>query len=172
MKLSDRLTSHWAYRAIRWTLGIVFFYAGGSKLMDPQAFAVLIEAYGLVPEALLMPLAVFLPALEVVAAIGLLLDLRGALAAVTALLMIFMAILAYGIRMGLDVDCGCFVPEDPEARAFHGLRPAIYRDLLMMAGALFLYWWRSSRSLKPKSLSFVFQKLKPKEIQRCTGTGP
>jgi len=37
MKLSDRLTSHWAYRAIRWTLGIVFFYAGGSKLMDPQA---------------------------------------------------------------------------------------------------------------------------------------
>ena len=41
---------------------------------------------------------------------------------------LFMAILGYGISMGLDVDCGCFGPEDPESKAFHGLRAALYRD--------------------------------------------
>jgi hypothetical protein len=89
-----------------------------------------------------MPVAVGLPLLEVVAAVGLMADIRGALAVVAALLVIFMAILGYGIRMGLDVDCGCFGPEDIEARAYHGLRVALIRDAAMLAGVIYLYWCR------------------------------
>ena len=55
-------------RIVRWTLGLIFLYAGISKLADPEAFAVIIEAYGLIPESWLMPVAVGLPALEVIAA--------------------------------------------------------------------------------------------------------
>ncbi len=144
MKTIDRL-----YTLCRWTLGILFIYAGATKLLEPVVFAVLVEAYGIVPEVLLMPVAIVLPLLEVIAGIGLLLDVRGSLAVIAGLLLLFMAILVYGIWMGLDVDCGCFGPEDPEAEAFHGLRLALFRDLAMMAGVIFIYAWRRYRAIEP-----------------------
>ena len=131
--------SSWIYRIVRWVLGGIFIYSGATKLLAPQTFAVLIEAYGLVPDMLLMPVALILPALEVVAGVGLLFDIRGSLAVIAGLLLLFIAILGYGIRMGLDVDCGCFGPEEPEAEAFHGLRLALYRDMVMLAAVAFFY---------------------------------
>ena len=44
--------------------------------------------------------------------------------------------------MRLDIDCGCFGPNDPEAVAFHDLRGAFYRDLLLMLLIAYLYLWR------------------------------
>lgn len=140
------------YRLLRLGLGGIFIYAGSIKLLSPETFAVLIDAYGLIPEAMVMPVAVFLPALEVVAGIGLVFDIEGSLAAITGLLVIFIAILGYGIWMGLDVDCGCFGPEDPEAEAFHGLRTSLYRDLVMLSGIAFLYAWRKYRGIVPVQL--------------------
>lgn len=136
-----------AYKLIRWGLGAVFIYAGSVKLADPRTFAVLMEAYGILPESWLLPVAVALPALEVVAGVGLVFDIEGSLPAIAGLLLVFMAILGYGIAMGLDVDCGCFGPEDPEAEAFHGLRQALYRDLLMFGGIGYLFAWRRYRGL-------------------------
>ena len=124
----------------------MFLYAGATKLADPRAFAALIDAYGIVPDPLLMPVAVGLPLLEVLAAIALMADLRGSLAFISGLTAVFIAILVYGIRMGLDVDCGCFGPEDIESRAYHGLRQALHRDLAMAAGIFYLYGWRRYRS--------------------------
>ena len=71
-----------------------------------------------------MPLAVFLPLLEMIFGLGLLLDIKGSLAGITGLLMLFTVILSYGIRLGLDVDCGCFGPQDLESRAYHSPGPA------------------------------------------------
>jgi hypothetical protein len=140
---------HWSYRLTRWGLAAVFVWAGAAKLADPAAFAALIDAYGLVPAPLLLPLAVGLPLVEVVAAVGLLADIRGSLAIIAGLMAVFIAILTYGIRMGLDVDCGCFTPGDIESRAYHGLQAALYRDLAMTAGIAFLYGWRRVRSVRP-----------------------
>lgn len=128
-----------------------------SKLADPAALAVIIGAYGLIPESWGMTAAVLLPALEVLAALGLLADIRGSLALITGLLAVFMAILAYGIWMGLDIDCGCFGPEDPEPRAYHGLRPALYRDLVMMAAVIHSYLWRYTRTAEPVRLIHVIE---------------
>jgi len=89
-----------------------------------------------------MPIALFLPALEIIAAVGLIFNIRGSLAVVTGLLTLFILILGYGIWLGLDIDCGCFGPEDPESRAYSGLHSALYRDLVMMAAVFFLYFWR------------------------------
>jgi len=155
----DGLFSIWPYRMIRIVLAVVFLSSGLSKLLDPTSFAVIIEAFGLIPETWILPVAVILPALEMIAAIGLLLDIRGSLTFITGMLMLFLAILAYGIWMGLDIDCGCFGPEDPEARAFHSLRPAIYRDVVMMIVIVYLYYWRYRRSAKPVRLRHYFCKL-------------
>ncbi len=140
---------NWAYRITRWVLGAVFIYAGILKLLEPESFAVLIEAYGIVPDRLLQPAAFSLACLEVAAGVGLLFDIRGSLAAIAGLLVLFVAILAYGLWMGLDVDCGCFGSNDPEAEAFHGLQAALYRDLLMFALVVFIFGWRRIRRIKP-----------------------
>ncbi len=142
----------WLYRVGRWTLGGIFIYAGGTKLLEPESFAVLVDAFGIIPKGLLVPMAFGLPILEVLGGIGLLFDIRGSLALITALLLLFMGVLGYGIWMGLDVDCGCFGPEDPEAEAFHGLRSSLLRDSVMVAGAMFLYAWRWCRAIRPVSV--------------------
>ena len=149
----------WLYRLCRWGLGIIFIYAGSVKLLEPETFAVLIEAYGIVPQGLLMPVAVVLPALEVAGGIGLLWEIEGSLVGITGLLVLFIIILGYGIRMGLDVDCGCFGPDDPEAKAFHGLRNSLYRDLAMMAGIGFIYGWRRYRAIQTVKITSIIRKL-------------
>jgi len=148
----------WLYRLLRWSLGSIFIYSGVTKFFAPITFAVLIDAYGLVPDVLLMPLAVVIPLFEVLAGAGLMLDIRGSLGGITGLLLLFVAILGFGIRMGLDVDCGCFGPEDPEAEAFHGLRTALVRDVIMLAGVFFLYWWRHHNKVVPVRLSTILEK--------------
>lgn len=139
----------WTYRLARWILGIIFIYAGGAKLREPEVFAVLLEAYGILPEPLLMPMALGLPALEIMAGLGLVLDVRASLPVITGMLLMFTGILGYGIRMGLDVDCGCFGPGDPESKAFHGLKTSFYRDTAMLATVALIYALRRYRSLKP-----------------------
>ena len=147
------------YRLCRWTLGGIFIYAGGTKLLEPEIFAVLIEAYGIVPEGLLMPVAIGLSVLEVMAGFGLLFDIRGSLGLIAGLLVIFLLVLSYAIWLGLDVDCGCFGPEDPEAVAFHGLRLSLFRDLVMMAGVVFIYSWRRYRAIQPTGVVVIVNQL-------------
>lgn len=135
--------SIWLYKLIRWSLSLLFIWAGSIKLADIQAFAVVIRDFGIVPEWSIMPTSITIPTVEIIAAIGLAFDIRGSLAIISGLLLLFMAILGYGIRLGLDIDCGCFGPEDPEYRAYHSLRISFYRDLIMAGGIMYLYWWRS-----------------------------
>jgi uncharacterized membrane protein len=142
------------YQAIKWILAFVFLYSGLAKLMDPKAFAVIINAYGLIPEVLAMPAALLLTLLEIITAVGLIGNIRGSLETTTGLLILFMAILGYGIHMGLDIDCGCFGPNDPEHRGFKSLKPAFYRDMAMMMGIIYMYGWRFCQKYKP----YRFQK--------------
>ena len=146
------------YHLIRVLLCIIFLWSGILKLLSPKEFAVIINSYGLVPDAWIMPLAVFLPLLEMIFGLGLLLDIKGSLAGITGLLMLFTVILSYGIRLGLDVDCGCFGPQDLESRAYHSLRPALYRDFAMIACVIFLYLWRQYHSIKPVRISLIIKK--------------
>ena len=144
------------YRGVRYCLAAVFLWSGISKLLDPASFGLLIDAYGLIPKTWVIPSAILLSSIEVIAGAGLVLDIHGSLAIITGMMLLFIVILSYGIHMGLDIDCGCFGPRDPEVKAFHGLRQALYRDSVMMAGVLFLYAWRFYRSFRPDRFRDVF----------------
>lgn len=150
---SSALLNVWPYRVIRLALAGVFLWSGIAKLANPTSFVVIIDSYGLIPDSWNLPVAVFLAALEAMVGFALLFDIRGSLAVVAGLLAVFMVILGYGIWLGLDIDCGCFGPEDPEAEAYHGLRPALYRDAVMVVGIIYLYMWRYGRCVKPVSIS-------------------
>jgi len=132
----------WLYHSLRLLLAGVFLVSGISKAVAPGEFATIIEAYGLLPSALVTPCALALILLELVAGAGLLLEKRGALALISLMTILFLLVLSYAIALGLDVDCGCFGPEDPEAEAFHNLHGAFKRDLWLMLIIGYLYCWR------------------------------
>jgi uncharacterized membrane protein YphA (DoxX/SURF4 family) len=138
--------SPWLYRTTRILLGGIFIWAGGVKLINPRAFARTISGWGLVPDDLLIPVAIGLPVIEILAGLGLVFDIRGSLKVVSALLVTFLVILGYGILNNLNVDCGCFSAE--ELHAQNSLRIALYRDLGLMGivGYLFMWRWFQKRS--------------------------
>lgn len=140
------------YHITRWGLAVLFIFSGLTKLVEPAQFAVIIDAYGILPEVLVMPVALLLPVAEVIAGSCLIFNVRGSLTIIALLMVLFLAVLGYGIWMGLDVDCGCFGPEDPEAQAFHGLRQTFYRDIVIMAVVAILYVWRYRRAVRPVRL--------------------
>jgi uncharacterized membrane protein YphA (DoxX/SURF4 family) len=94
----------------RAVVGGVFLLAGVSKALDINAFAGEISAYQIVPTALVQPMAIALPLLEILIGGYLLLGLmqRWAAAAAGALLLVFIAAMAWALARGLALDCGCF----------------------------------------------------------------
>jgi len=117
----------------------------------------IIEAYGLIPATITMPAAIGLSLLEVAAGAGLVLDVQWSLGIMAGLLTLFTAVIGYGLWIGLDVDCGCFGPDDPEGAAFHSLRPALYRVMVMLAGIGYLFFWRWQQSSHPMRFSDFYQ---------------
>jgi uncharacterized membrane protein YphA (DoxX/SURF4 family) len=155
----DFILSAWVCRVVRVLYALLFLYAGVNKLLNPEAFATVIDAFGLVPDILIMPVAVVLPVIEILAAIGLILDVRSSLAAAAGLLLFFLAVVGYGIWMGLDIDCGCFGLGDPEGEAYKSLRPAFYRNIALLTGIVYLYYWRFNRAIEPVRVARFFSKI-------------
>lgn len=142
--LKKIFTSPYIYHIIRLSISLLFIYAGIVKLFDPKTFAKAISQYGLVPDVLLGPLAVGLPVLEVLAGLGLLFSIRGSLSIIFGLLITFVFVLWYGILRNLDIDCGCFSPEELKTHA--SLWHAFYRDIAMIGAVIYLYISNSLRN--------------------------
>lgn len=126
------------YGLFRIALAVLFISTGVVKLFVPQAFAAVVSAYALIPEALVPAAAVVLPLVETAAGLALLFNRAWGLHAITAMLVLFTFILGYGILSGLNVDSGCFGPGGPDKRA--GLHAAFYRDLILLVAVIpYLY---------------------------------
>ncbi len=122
---------HWICRLL---LAGIFIYAGYVKVQAPLQFSVAIAGYKLVPESLVLPLATYLPWLEI--ALGALLlsgwKIRYMAIGAAALLLSFTAMLTVTYLRGIEADCGCFGFGDR-------ITPrTIARDLLFILPALYL----------------------------------
>jgi uncharacterized membrane protein YphA (DoxX/SURF4 family) len=148
----DLGTLDWLSKLIRLGMGVVFVYSGISKLWAPKVFSKILSRYDLIPDPLLPVVAVVLPILELLAGIGLILAIRGSLSLLFSLLLLFSGVLWYGILNDLNVDCGCFSAEDLKGQA--GLWQALYRDLILMAAAIFLFFSRWRQVGRKDNLSF------------------
>lgn len=121
-------------RVSRWVLAVVMLFAAIPKLGDPPGFAQAVFAYGLLPMALVAPLALTLPWLEALTALGLVLGMarRSAAAMILFLMLVFMGGLGFNLAKGNPVDCGCFgaskVQKTREQRLFD-MKIAMLRDL-------------------------------------------
>lgn len=123
----------------RFVLAAVFLMAGGMKLVHPGAFfSDLLSFHVSFPEMFLRVVAVCLPWLEVLAGIGLILNVWAETIrpVVAALCLIFVLMLAQAVLRGLDLNCGCFGAvgrgwfERPDV--------ALVRAVLLFAASLYL----------------------------------
>lgn len=88
----------------------LLLWAGSAKAFDRQGSILAVDAYDVVPEGLVRPIAAVLPWLEVGIGILLLLGLfvRFAGIATAVFAAIFIAALSQAKARGLAIDCGCF----------------------------------------------------------------
>lgn len=136
--------------ATRWGVGLIFVYAAVPKLLDINSFSQTVDAYGLVPDVLVLAVAVLLPLLEIVIAIGLFMKKKRAVYSSLGLLFLFLAVLGYAIWMGFDIDCGCFGSDDPEYTAFNGLKVAFARDVLLTMFLFYVVWFQRYQLIQQK----------------------
>lgn len=105
-----RRTSYVFWRILGLLVAAIFIYAGVVKAIDPVEFANDIDNFKILPWPVSVALAYYLPWLEIFSALGLVFRFlyRGALAILTASIVVFtLAIIAAKVR-GLDITCGCF----------------------------------------------------------------
>ncbi|MBN1609354.1 MAG: DoxX family membrane protein [Polyangiaceae bacterium] len=97
--------------ALRVLLALVFIFAAYPKLADTRAFAEHVSYYDLLPQYSAL-VAVTIPALELVAAVAVLVAPHAwrsaALLVLFALLCMFTFAVAQAYLRGIDTECGCF----------------------------------------------------------------
>jgi len=152
--IKDRLflVLEWAFRI---GLAAVFLVAAVPKLMDPAVFAKDITNYRvtfpLIGQNYIYPVAMFMPALELLGALALLAPRwkRAGSMMIGGLLVVFTILIGQAVARGLNIDCGCF------GRAGGSLALAqkvgygkLIENVVWIAMAAFVFW--RSRPRVPK----------------------
>ena len=118
-------------------IGVMFFVAGALKVGDPAKFQQDILNYHLVPHVVAAAMAVYLPWLEMICAVALVLRkcYSGALAILSGLMVIFFIGYVQAVARGIDISCGCF------GKLSEGAPPwvIISRDVLFLLSLGFLW---------------------------------
>lgn len=123
---------------LRLGLGGVFIYAGALKIVDAAEFARAIHNYQLTPRLVSTLVAVYLPWLEVLAGLALIVRRLplGAALALTTMSAVFLLALTSAWARGLDISCGCFSKEEHKIQTHF---PQLFlRDAALLGAAVTL----------------------------------
>jgi uncharacterized membrane protein YphA (DoxX/SURF4 family) len=120
-------------------LGFLFLVASIDKIVDPQAFAVSIGNYKVMPDSFLLTIATVLPWMELLCSLCLLsgLFMRGSSFLLSVLLVVFTVAVISALLRGLDITCGCFT-QDPAAGRL-GWMKVLENSGLMFLSVFMLY---------------------------------
>jgi uncharacterized membrane protein YphA (DoxX/SURF4 family) len=94
----------------RMLLAAIFLLASVPKIIAPHEFAIAVFRYQLLPDPAINLMATFLPWVELVAAVAILIPRTSAAAAAIflGLLAVFTAAISIDLVRGIDISCGCF----------------------------------------------------------------
>lgn len=135
--MNDKLHC-WIALPLRGYLGIIFIWASLHKIVDPASFALDIATYEILPLALINPMAIVLPWVELIAGLGLVLGLatRACALLISGMMTLFLIAVIIAFVKGIETSCGCFasasLKEDPISAM------TILRDSLWLAMAIYL----------------------------------
>ncbi len=131
---------------LRVLFGLLWLWAGMAKLKDPTAFSLAIRNYDLIGDPWIAVAALFLPAMEGVAALAVIFrrGTAGALALLCASLAIFTLAIAVSWARGLDIECGCFGLDGSTVN--YPLK--LIQNLALLGVGGWLWWWEA-RTVPP-----------------------
>ena len=100
----------WLSIPIRLYLGGVFIWASLHKIAHPDAFALDVATYNILPLYLINLMAICLPWLEIVCGAMMCLGFKTRAAAwlISGMMAMFLVALLIALANGLDMSCGCF----------------------------------------------------------------
>jgi len=124
---------------LRLVVGGVFVFAAVLKILDPAMFATDIANYRLLPRALVHPVAILLPWVELGAGLMLVLGVwrRASALVISILCFVFLIAIGQALARGLDVHCGCF--------GTVSAGPIGWRNLLIDLALLLMAGWLTAR---------------------------
>ena len=133
-------------------LGGIFAYASYDKIIHPVPFAEIVYNYQILPDALVNIVSLFLPWIELLVGLSLILGvwLPGAVLICNLLLLAFFSTLVFNIARGLDIDCGCFTVSAGSSSGGHMLW-YFFRDGFFLFVALFLFFFSFSIRMRNDS---------------------
>jgi uncharacterized membrane protein YphA (DoxX/SURF4 family) len=138
------------WRILAIAIGALFVYAGAIKAMDPVEFAGDIQNYHVLPWAVNVRLAFYLPWLEIICGLALIFRrfYSGALTLVLALMIVFIGATIAAKARGIDISCGCFGHvSDQLSFAWH-----LVLDFAILAAVVAL-WFSERRSQSQRAPS-------------------
>jgi len=109
--MRKRLFSNKYYLLIaRLVIGFIFIYAGAEKITNPEAFAISISNYRLLPITVINIFAIVLPWIELITGILVILGIyvKENSAIIFSMLSVFTVAIIISLTRGLSIDCGCF----------------------------------------------------------------
>ena len=137
----------------RLVLGGVFIYASLDKIVHPAEFAKAIGNYHVLPFGLENLLALFLPWLELLTGILLIVGIMvdGATILIISMNIVFIFAISQALARGISIECGCF-SVSTEGGSNIGFQ-TILRDFVYLIMA-FIIFYRQDKQLEfyPKSV--------------------
>ena len=134
------------WHAARLASAFLWLVAALGKLKDPVKFMGGVSQYGLLPDAGVPLTAVFMPGVELLLGLSLLLGRRVRASALLAngLMGVFIVAMGSAMARGLELDCSCFdlLNFGPSIVGWK----TIFRDLIMMAPTVWLAFWERPKA--------------------------
>jgi len=121
-------------------LGGVFILAAWGKILDPYAFAVSIASYQMLPTELINIMAIFLPPLELVTGVLLILGVgtRMQVILINGMMVMFIVAISAALYRNLDMgSCGCFASEEA---AEEMSMATVWRDVWWLLIGMFIFF--------------------------------
>jgi len=132
--------AHIAPLIARIALGLIFLAAGALKIGHASDLAATIAAFGFgLPPVLVAIAAIALPPFEILLGVyligGWLLSMTSVVA--SAMMLLFIGVVASVVARGLHVSCGCFGAADTAPATWW----TVVRDSIFLIPGVYLVWW-------------------------------
>jgi len=129
--------------ALRLAVGITFVYAAVDKIIHPDQFARIIYNYHQVPGQLINIFALFLPWVELITGVLVIVGYweKAATVMIGGMLVMFIIALSMALVKGVNIECGCF---STTSKAKGPVKDLIFRDVLLLLSCGVILWAKQS----------------------------
>ena len=109
-RMQNLFSNKYLLLVARIVLGFIFIYAGAEKIADPEAFAISISNYRLLPIVTTNFFFIFLPWIELIiwVLLFLVLTVNDNFSILCSMLLVFTIAIVISLLRGLSIDCGCY----------------------------------------------------------------